>query len=529
MKPVVKAQIQNPILRGFNPDPSIIRVGGDYYIATSTFEWFPGVQIHHSRDLANWTLLTRPLDRPSQLDLRGVGDSAGVFAPCLSHDSETYYLVYTIVRSLGKRFMDTLNFLVTAKAIQGPWSEPIFLNSNGFDPSLFHARDGSKWLVNLCYDHRGPWDKAMAGIELRQYDHAKGKLVGESRIIYRGDGAEGAHLYQRNGYYYLLTAEGGTHYGHKACLSRSKSIQGPYQPHPDGPLVSSASEPDHPLQKAGHADLVEAPDGASYLCCLVARPLTRRGRCTLGRETAIQRVRWDSDHWLRTLDGSPLPPLRAESSLACAAPSVEKGFREDFDSPELNIHFQSLRTPLGEDQLSLTERPGYLRLKGAESPQSLFRHSLVGCRQTEPVIAASTLLDCNPLNSKQMAGLLYWYNSSNFYYLHLSYHEQKGRSLTILSMDNRNATLVSERRALPAEPIELAMLVDGTLLQFSYAVAGGRSQVFGPPLDASICSDDYGKDKGTGWFTGAFAALASHDLTGQGFVADFDWFEYNEG
>lgn len=148
-------KVNNPILRGFNPDPSIIRVDDDYYIATSTFEWFPGVQIHHSRDLVNWRLLTRPLRRISQLDLRGVRASGGIWAPCLSCDGNLFYLVYTVVKTDQKPFMDAHNYLVTSKTIDGEWSEPVFLNSMGFDPSMFHDDDEIQTLYlksDVCHD-----------------------------------------------------------------------------------------------------------------------------------------------------------------------------------------------------------------------------------------------------------------------------------------------------------------------------------------------------------------------------------------
>jgi len=148
------ALIRNPILPGFNPDPSILRVGDDYYIATSTFEWFPGVQIHHSKDLANWELVTRPLNRKAQLDMRGDPDSCGVWAPCLTHDGEKFWLVYTDVKRKDGSFKDAHNYIVTADKIEGPWSDPVYVNSSGFDPSLFHDDDGKKYFVNMSWDHR---------------------------------------------------------------------------------------------------------------------------------------------------------------------------------------------------------------------------------------------------------------------------------------------------------------------------------------------------------------------------------------
>ena len=169
--------IRNPILKGFNPDPSIVRVGDDFYIATSTFEWFPGVQIHHSRDLKHWRLLTRPLNRASQLNMLGDPDSCGIWAPCLSHDGTRFYLIYTDVKrygqtaiggSAGTSFRDFHNYLVTADRIDGDWSDPIALNSSGFDPSLFHDEDGRKYLVNMLWDHR-PGHNRFAGIVAQEY------------------------------------------------------------------------------------------------------------------------------------------------------------------------------------------------------------------------------------------------------------------------------------------------------------------------------------------------------------------------
>ena len=178
-------KIQNPVLKGFNPDPSILRVGDDYYIATSTFEWFPGVQISHSRDLQNWRVISHPLDRYSQLDLRGCPNSGGVWAPCLTYDNGIYYLIYTNTRHWTGAYKDTPNYLVTAENIEGPWSEPIYLNSSGFDPSLFHDDDGRKWLVNMLWDYRAE-KHSFAGIVLQEYSVTEKKLVGPVTNIFPG-------------------------------------------------------------------------------------------------------------------------------------------------------------------------------------------------------------------------------------------------------------------------------------------------------------------------------------------------------
>ena len=173
--------IINPVLRGFNPDPSICRVGDDYYIATSTFEWYPGVQLHHSTDLVNWQMVKRPLDRASQLDMRGNPDSGGIWAPCLSYADGLFWLVYTDVKRLDGSFKDTHNYIVTAPAIEGPWSDPVYINSSGFDPSLFHDDDGKKWFLNMLWNHVShgvggqPKHPSFAGILLQEYDAGGGQ------------------------------------------------------------------------------------------------------------------------------------------------------------------------------------------------------------------------------------------------------------------------------------------------------------------------------------------------------------------
>ena len=302
--------ITNPILTGFNPDPSICRVGDDSYIATSTFDWFPGVQIHHSRDLVHWHLLTRPLTRVSQLNMKGNPDSCGVWAPNLTYKDGTFYLVYTDVKRFDGRWKDTHNYLVTATEIDGEWSDPIYLNSSGFDPSLFHDEDGRAWVPNLLVDHRK--GKFFGGIVLQEYSYRERRLIGEVYYIFPGTAlgvTEGPVLFKRNGWYYLITAEGGTEYNHAVTLARSRQITGPYEVHPTNPVLTSAHNPDLYLQKAGHGSVVSTPDGRWYLTHLAGRPLTTRGRCTLGRETCLQEVVWHEDGWLYLKSGGNEPQV----------------------------------------------------------------------------------------------------------------------------------------------------------------------------------------------------------------------------
>ena len=239
--------IQNPILRGFNPDPSIIRVGDDYYIAVSSFEWFPGVPIYHSRDLMHWQLIGHALKTKEYLDLTGEEPSKGVWAPALSYNEseKRFYLIYSNVHCQNPWFFDVDNYLIWTDDIKkGEWSKPVYLNSSGFDPSLFHDDDGRKWLINKDRDFR-PGRMDDRSIIVQEYDSERNTLIGQPTVISRGATkrgfVEGAHIYKHNGMYYLITAEGGTGYGHCVAVSRSKSVTGPYEPDPQNPVITSAA------------------------------------------------------------------------------------------------------------------------------------------------------------------------------------------------------------------------------------------------------------------------------------------------
>jgi xylan 1,4-beta-xylosidase len=532
--------IRNPILKGFNPDPSIVRVGDDYYIATSTFEWFPGVQIHHSRDLVHWRLLTRPLNRASQLDMLGDPDSCGVWAPCLTHADGLFWLIYTDVKRYGRTTVggasgaslrDFHNYLVTCPTIDGEWSEPVYLNSSGFDPSLFHDDDGRKYLVNQLWDHR-PGRNRFAGIVLQEYSHSQRKLAGERRNIFPGTSigfTEAPHLYKRNGWYYLITAEGGTGWGHAMTMARSRSLGGPYELHPDKYIITARDRPHAPLQRAGHGDLVDTPAGETYAVYLCGRPLPNRGRCVLGRETAIQKMAWGKDDWLRTLDGSGLPTLESPAPALPAAPVAAPAIREDFDGDRLPIDFQWLRSPFPDELFSLTARRGFLRLYGRETLGSLFRQSLVARRQQAHCYGASTAMEFEPAHFQQSAGLICYYNSAKFHYLHVSHDQEHGRHLRVMTCtpDSPQADAFTAPIRLPAGRIELRVEVDQERLRFAYRL-GGEAWNWLPELfDASILSDE-ATTPGAPNFTGAFVGMACQDMSGTAHPADFDWFEYRE-
>ncbi|MBO9714981.1 glycoside hydrolase family 43 protein [Sphingomonas sp.] len=532
--------IRNPILPGFNPDPSICRVGDDYYIATSTFEWFPGVQIHHSRDLVNWRLLTRPLVRKGQLDMRGDPDSCGVWAPCLSHDGERFHLIYTDVKRYGRTSVggasgaslrDFHNYLVTCDTIDGEWSDPVYLNSSGFDPSLFHDEDGRKWLLNMLWDHR-PGRNRFAGIVAQEYSPEARGLVGERVNIFAGTPlglTEAPHLYRRGGFYHLLTAEGGTGWNHAVTMARSRELLGPYELHPDTYILSSRTRPDAPLMRAGHADLVETAAGETYIAYLCGRPLRNRGRCILGRETALQPMRWGDDGWLYTLDGSGLPMLSASAPGLAPHPWPETPARADFDDAEMPIDFQWLRTPEPEAIFSLAARPGHLRLYGRESIGALFTQSLVARRQQAFCYTATCAMDYAPEHFQQAAGLVAYYNSAKFHYLHVTHDEEHGRHLRVMSAlpDSPVADAFTAPLPTPEGPIELRCDVDYERLRFAWRVDSGAWNWLPEVFDASILSDE-ATAPGQPNFTGAFVGMACQDTSGAALHADFDWFDYRE-
>jgi xylan 1,4-beta-xylosidase len=529
--------IRNPILPGFNPDPSICRVGADYYIATSTFEWYPGVQIHHSRDLVNWRLVCRPLRRKAQLDMRGNPDSCGIWAPCLSHADGKFWLVYTDVKRLDGNFKDAHNYIVTCPSIDGEWSDATYVNSSGFDPSLFHDDDGRKWFVNMQWKHTTdsvggkPKHPAFDGILLQEYDARAGRLKGPVRNIFAGSVqglVEGPHLFKRGGWYYLTTAEGGTGYGHVVTMARSRNIAGPYELHPDIHLLTSKDAPDAVLQSAGHGQYVETPEGEAYHTHLCRRPLPGRRRSPLGRETAIQKCVWGEDGWLRLAQGGQVPAVEVPAPAGVqAAPAAPEPNLARFTGRALPEEFQWLRTPEPERIFSLTGK--VLRLFGRESIGSWFEQALVARRQEHFAFSAETRVTFDPESYQQAAGLVHYYNRHKFHFLGVTHQEGVGPVLSILSCpgdwpDARLSFALPENIPLAAASVGLRAEVDGTRLQFSYRTAEDWIPI-GPELDASLISDEAGRGEHAS-FTGAFIGMAAFDTSGRARPADFDYFTY---
>ena len=574
-------KIHNPILRGFHPDPSIVRVGKDYYIATSTFEWWPGIRIHHSRDLIHWELIGYPLTRISQLDLRGVGPSQGIWAPCLTWDNGTFYLVYTVVKAFYCNTYDTENYLVTAPDIHGPWSEPSALNNFGFDPSLFHDDDGRKYMVSMVTDHRIP--KKYAGrLILQEYDPEKRCMTGPVRDIYKADRIflEGPHIFKHNTWYYLFSADTGTGEAHGQTIQRSKNIWGPYEMYrPSDPfrqdgeafsILTSRHHKDNPLQKAGHCDLVETPEGEWYAVHLCGRPSGRKNptdfprfpgcrRYMLGRETAIQKMRWTEDGWLELdpdgasenetiqkheWDGNGTKPSCYNTPFVyvkapeCAISSLSEGtsesdgpettedhpfYRDDFESEQLALDYQSLRIPMDEHYLSLSARPGWLRMYGRSGLSSRFSQTLIARRMTEYHMTAETCVSFEPEIFKQMAGLILMYDTDNYLYLHISRDEDVGKCITLLKAENKSYKYLTDY--IPIEEdrdIILRLAIHETSAQFFYGYRNSILIPAGDAIDVSFLSDEACQE---GWFTGTMIGICCQDLTGFGKCADFDWFE----
>lgn len=533
--------IKNPILTGFHADPAIVRVEDTYYIANSTFEWFPGVRIHQSKDLIHWQLASLPLATVSLLDMRGNQDSGGIWAPDLTYADGQFWLVYTDVKVTEGAFKDCTNYLTTAKNIEGPWSQPIKLNGVGFDASLFHDDDGKKYLVQMEWDHR-EYNHPFHGIKLTEYSVEKQALLPETaKIIYNGTKVkltEGPHIYKLFGQYYLFCAEGGTVYAHQEVVARSSNIEGPYESQPET-FLTAFDIPDSPLQKCGHGALVDTPSGEYYFAHLTGRPWHHenesahdpRGWCTLGRETAIQKVEWDAQGWPYIVGGKA-GQLEVSPPKDCVVtPYDQETDRVDhFEETTLNQQFNTLRVPFSDEIGSLSEQPSHLRLFGQGSLTNHHQLSLVARRWQHFSFEAETKVDFQPTTYQQMAGLTNYYNSQHWSMLHVTWNEENGRVLE-LSENNRGVyTSYLKKNAIPVPEssryVYLKTNVVTSYYTYSYSFDGEIWHDIPVQLDAAVLSDDYVLQFYGGFFTGAFVGMACVDYSGYRAPADFDYFSY---
>jgi alpha-N-arabinofuranosidase len=514
----------NPVLPGFYPDPSVCRVGGDYYLATSSFEYFPGVPIFHSRDLVHWRQLGHALERPSQLALEGARSSQGIFAPTLREHAGMFYLVTTNVSNGG-------SFYVKARDPAGPWSEPVWLKEDVFtmDPSLFFDEDG-----RVYYTRHGGGEHG--GVYQAELELATGKLRQAATQIWAGTGGvwpEGPHLYRINGTYYLLISEGGTSVGHMLTVARSDSPFGPFEACPDNPILSHRQRPSEPIQATGHGDWVQTPDGRWWIVFLGIRRWDGEHH-HLGRETFLAPVEWNSEGWPIIHRGEPIRLEMSSEGLPPRSPwpRAREQERDDFDRAELSLVWNFVRNP-APGSWSLSERPGFLRLHGSEA--SLDRVSspaFVGRRQQHLRCRASTRLLFEPERPGERAGLTLRANEDNHHELVVT-RVGSGRSVQLWTRCAGVSTLVAER-ATANGPLVLALEAFPDRYELSFDEGRGR-QLLGSAPTAPLSSESAGGF--TGVYIGLFASLAQPmaDATsaqaaaappGSMAPADFDWFEY---
>ncbi|MDQ0835818.1 xylan 1,4-beta-xylosidase [Streptomyces achromogenes] len=518
--------LHNPVIRGFAPDPSIVRVGDWYYVATSSFEWFPTIPVHRSRDLAHWEYAGHVRGAVPGGCLAGVPDSGGVWAPSLSWDGERFWVVYAIVRSVGTPYFDADTYVSTATEVDGPWSAPRRVASHGFDPALFH-HEGRLWLLNLQNDHR-PGGRRFAGIVLTELDRKTLNPVGGTHLLLQHERlVEGPKLVFRDHWYHLALAEGGTGFEHGVRVARSRALTGPYELD-DRPLLTSRDDPSLPLQKAGHGELLQLSDDSWVLSHLTARPLGRAAgpRCTLGRETAIQRVVWDAQGWPRLAHGGHHPAVEVDVPTRphplVAAPAEGLGWP-----------WSSLRGAPDPSWADADTRPGWIRLRGRHGPESRWAHSLLAQRITEHRAQAQVTVEARPETFTQAAGLVLWYNTEAHLSLDLTWAEAEGEEqsgqqwrgggrtvLRLVERDEAGTRVVADADIEAGNAVTLGVTVNGGEARFWY-VRNGQRIAIGGPLDFSKLSDDHGSKLR---FTGSMAGIHAVDLVDAAFSADFAGF-----
>jgi xylan 1,4-beta-xylosidase len=510
-------KITNPIIPGFHPDPSICRVGEDYFLVTSSFEYFPGVPLFHSRDLVHWRQIGHCLTRPSQLPLPDVKPSGGIFAPTIRYHEGVFYMVTTNITSGG-------NFYVHTRDPFGEWSEPIWVAQSGIDPSLFFDEDGRVYLTSTFLNEPLPDEidpeHPSWGIQQSEIDIATGQRLNQPRPIWSGAGGkypEGPHLYKIGSYYYLMIAEGGTEYNHMETIARSASPWGPWEGCPHNPILTHQGY-HSPFQGLGHADLVEAHDGSWWLVCLGFRPYGYPPYYHLGRETFLAPVTWDDEGWphvghdgrLRVnMEGPRLSPVEWERAAE----------RDDFEEPKLGLQWNFLGSPRVEDW-SLTDRPGALRLLGNASRLDDGAPVIfVGRRQQHFECEVAAQLDFEPGEDGEEAGLTVWMNPWHHYDLLVT--RQNGQRYVAVRRRIGNLAAVVAREPIEAGPVTLSIHAERQSYTFGFSIDSAEPH----PLAAG--ETRYLATVVAGGFTGVYLAMYA---TGNGQAsrtpAFFDWFDY---
>lgn len=504
------SEYSNPILQGFYPDPSIARVGDDYYLINSTFDWFPGIPIFHSRDLVRWTQIGNAIDRPDQLDFKNLGLSRGVFAPDISWHDGTFYILNTCVDCGG-------NFIITAKDPAGPWSNATWLPQleGAIDPSLFFDEDGSAWIVNNGPPQVASRYEGHRAIWIQRFDPGTLKLTGPRTVLLDGGvhpdekpiWIEGPHIFRKDDWYFLIAAEGGTAEGHSQVVLRSKTVTGPYEAFPGNPILTQRNLPRDratPITSAGHADFVETKNGEWWATFLATRPYAGDYYNT-GRETFLMRVRW-TDGWPRiTSPGEVIPWTASKPVLPrqrSPAIPINGAFavRDEFNSSKLPLHWMMMRNPreqwwsIDRGSLGLQARP--VALGDNANPSFLAR------RQQHINSTATTVIRFKPSAGSE-AGLVALQSDEFWYFLALG--EDGGKPVIRLRRragpQEPSTGTILKQEPLPlaaGAPLYLQASARGAKYDFSWSPDGQTWHTLVKDADGSILST-----KRAGGFVGA--------------------------
>jgi alpha-N-arabinofuranosidase len=520
----MKRTYQNPIIPGFYPDPSICRVEEDYYLVTSTFEFFPGLPIFHSRDLVNWRQIGHVLDRPSQLPLDGIRRSGGLYAPTIRYHEGTFYVINTLVDGRNQKG----NFIVTATDPAGPWSEPYWLeDAPGIDPSLFFDEDGRAWYCGNRMPPAGEQYEGHREIWLQELDLEKMQLTGSKYSLWDGAAkgnlhAEAPHIYKINGMYYLMVAEGGTGHTHAVTIVRSEKITGPYEVNHRNPILTHRHLGwDYPIVGTGHADLVETQNREWWMVCLAMRPYGGYFY-NLGRETFLAPVTWEegwpivAPHVGKVVFEGPapnLPEYRWPTEPAC----------DHFEGDALALQWNFIRTPR-EGFWSLEERPGCLRLQ--LRPETLMEQvnpSFIGRRQQHIHFVARLAMEFTAQNTDECAGLALLQNDAYQIRCTVTQNTDGAPRVQLTRREAGVDTLLHEQE-IASGRVYLQVEAHGQAYQFYVADQPGKWQPLGNPVDGCVLSTPV-----AGGFTGAYLGMyASSNGNLSNNFADFDWFEYRE-
>jgi len=503
-----------PILQGCYPDPSITRKGDDYYLVNSSFAFFPGVPIFHSKDLVNWKQIGHVLDRPSQLKLQHAGMSAGIYAPVIRYNpnNDTFYMITTqIAGGIG-------NMVVKTKDPEQGWSDPIKLNFDGIDPSLFFDDDGKAYVVhNDAPDKGKELYEGHRVIKIWEYDVANDQIVaGSDRIIVDGGvdiskkpiWIEGPHLYKKNGRYYLMCAEGGTGGQHSEVVFIGDHPKGPFKPAPKNPILTQRHLPkDRPnkVDWAGHADLVAGPDGKYYGVFLGVRP-NETDRVNTGRETFMLPVDWTGEFPVFEGGLEPMPTklempkgVTNKTGKGEFFPNGNFTFKDEFKSKELDSRWIAVRGPR-EDFVRISKNglqlePFAVNINAVTPTSTLFY------RQQHKSFTATTTLRYQPGSEKDLAGLVCLQKETFHYVFGIT---KKGNDFYILLQRTANgqATLVASEKLDVTQPVQLQVVAKGDNYRFNYAVKGGPFKNMGGTVSGDILSTDV-----AGGFTGALIGL----------------------